>query len=44
MGTRQHADFADDLADSLGVSAINARACVQNGATDHITFQAFEGA
>jgi len=40
--TRQDADFRDDLADRLGVAAVDAQAGVQDGVADDIRFQVLE--
>ena len=42
MGARQHADFADDVADGLGVAAVDALAGVQDVPADDLGFQLLE--
>ena len=42
MGARQDAHFGDDLADGLGVAAVDAQAGVQDGVADDVRLQVLE--
>ena len=42
VGARQHADFADDVADGLGVAAVDALAGVEDVPADDLGFELLE--